>query len=445
MRHTRYILAVSYLFPLLLAGPPAHAEWGPPTTLQHPVPDVIAVSWTDPDPRALALNAEWIEKELPVTGMSVSLWWPIPKGGSLAAPSSKAIGWRAWRRERLDQDVVRGLIEEATRSAPTQAGRNNYLFVVPCLLYHAGVAPEYIVTEEDLAGDLVGHAYFDWFDDDWWELVRANTIDLARIAKAGGMKGMIIDGDEYGTIMWATRWGPPRPVLINIPRFKGKTFEDFRAQARMRGRDWIEAVNSVMPEITLQFPIGYSYIYHNKGSYVKTVEDWHYMTKSLLCAFIDGILEASTDQTIVVESCEPAYRKAMHRELVELRDIVKKEALLYTEVPEAYKKKVKVGFGFFMDTQNPRVAPWHEAEPNKNFMTPARLEMAVRNGLEVGDGYIWFWNQMPSWWLKGEGSTFPKDSQPLQDHLDQDLYRSMHPDYYRAVERAIRDYRLDKE
>lgn len=35
-------------------------------------------------------------------------------------------------------------------------------------------------------------------------------------------------------------WGPPRPVLIHIPRFQGKRFEDFRAQARKRGREWIQ-------------------------------------------------------------------------------------------------------------------------------------------------------------------------------------------------------------
>ncbi len=450
-----YALSALCLSALLLASGLAYAAWGPPTTLIRPKPDVITLGWTDPDPRALRLNIEWIQTELPFTGTGVSLWWPVPKGGSLAATpgiqfrekssTHKALGWRVWRRERLDQEVVVGLIEEAKKSAPSQVGRDNYLWLAPNLVAHEVVDPNYVVKETDLKGDLVGSSYFDWFDDQWWELILANSVDLARIAEAGGMKGMIFDGDEYGSIMWATHWGPPRPVLINIPRFKGKSFEDFRAQARMRGRDWIKAVNQVMPEITIQLPIGYSYIYHNKGSYVKKVEDWKYMTKSLLCAFIDGILEASTDQTVVVESCAPSYRKAMYHQLVKLRKIIKEEALLYTEVPEAYKKKVKVGFGFFVDSQNPDGAEWHEAEPDKNFMTPARLEMAVRNGLEVGDGYIWLWSQMPSWWLKGKHSQFPKDSQPLQDHIEQDIYRWIHPDYYRAVERAIRDYRLAME
>ena len=448
-------LSLLGLSALLLLPPRAQGEWGPPTTLVRPRPDVISLSWTNPDPRVMALNARWIEEEMPFTGMSVTLWWPVPEGGSLAATPgvqfqresspTKALAWRIWRRERLNQEAVNGMIEEARRSAPSQTGRDNYIFVVPNLINHAMVAPDCIVTETDLAGDLVGSGYFDWFDDDWWALVQANCVDMARVAKAGGMKGIILDGDEYGSIIWATHWGPPRPVLINIPRFKGRRFEDFRAQARLRGRHWIRAINQVMPEITIQLPIGYSYIYHNKGSYVKTVEDWKYMTKSLLCAFIDGILEASTDRTVVVESCAPAYRMAMYHQLDSLRRIIKEEALLYTEVPDAYRKKVKVGFGFFLDTQNPGRAPWHEAKPDRNFMTPARLEMAVRNGLEVGDGYIWVYSQMPSWWLKGSEGRFPKDSEPLVDHVDQDLYRWIHPDYYRAVERAIRDYRLAKE
>lgn len=352
---------------------------------------VVSVSWSSPDTRYLKLHAEeWEER--PFTGTLVHASWPQPGAGSVEMCSGiDTISWAAFRKERITDEMIDSAVADL-RETKLARCRDNFLWVVSHL--------------------KSGH--FDWFDDAWWETVLHNVEGLARLARQGSLKGIFLDCEEYGCPFWS--WGGGRPdfALKNLDTYKGKTWEETRDRCRARGRSFIAAVNKGCPGITIWLSYGYSHIVHKLPEATADLSD---AGNGLYAAFLDGMLEASDDETIFIDGFEGSYRFAEPEEFVRLRKIVTENAMKFSAVPDVYARKVRVGFGLYMDMYNYKDShPWYSDRPEDNYMTPARLEKAVRNAIKAGDGYVWIYSEYPSWWLDRPDAAFGEGVRSRDDH-----------------------------
>jgi len=70
------------------------------------------------------------------------------------------------------------------------------------------------------------------------------------------------------------------------------------------------------------------------------------------------------------------------------------------------------------------------AAPETNFFSPEKLEKLLKLALEIGDGYILFWNYRANWWLDSP-DTVVADGAPLLKKS-----RWVPPVYWQALENA---------
>ncbi|HCN09982.1 MAG TPA: hypothetical protein DIT01_18810, partial [Lentisphaeria bacterium] len=145
-----------------------------------------------------------------------------------------------------------------------------------------------------------GHA-MNWFDDELWRIICHNIGAIARVAKQGGCRGILIDPQAYSYSMWSY------PILTetsgrtftyrrgNKAYYEGRTFAQVEAMVRQRGREFAGAVNAEFADPIVMF-------FRAAGLAVLQLGDprWDSIGQTdfgLILPFLDGMLEGSTDET----------------------------------------------------------------------------------------------------------------------------------------------------
>jgi hypothetical protein len=82
-------------------------------------------------------------------------------------------------------------------------------------------------------------AQLNWFDDDRWRTVVNNFGVVAQLAAEGGVKGLILDPEDYNYMLFKY---PDQRQLLDRP------LEAYMAMARQRGREVMAAIVTHMPE-----------------------------------------------------------------------------------------------------------------------------------------------------------------------------------------------------
>ena len=221
----------------------------------------------------------------------------------------------------------------------------------------------------------------DWFDDQAWGVVLQNFTVAAQIAKQGGCKGVMFDVEQYNE------------QLFNYGKQKhrdSKSFADYRTKVRQRGQQWMKAVNGPFPDITVLLTFAYSIT----GGQPKDREGASY---GLLGDFLDGMLDACTPQTKIVDAWEEAYTYKTKEQFQQAFDSIKVRLAALAADPEKYRRRIQAGFGIWMDC-NWRKVGWHTDDLSKNFFTPAEFETSVRLALQASDQYVWIYTEQPRWW-----------------------------------------------
>jgi len=173
-----------------------------------------------------------------------------------------------------------------------------------------------------------------------------------------------------------------------------KTFVEYQRQVRQRGKAWMQQVNRSFPDITILLTFGYS-ITQPRGS----ATDRSSVAYGLLADFLDGMLDACSKDTTIVDAWESSYSYKQQQQFERAYDIIKKRSLDWTAVPEKYRGHVQAGFGIWMDN-NWRRKGWNVTDFTQNYFTPAEFEKAVRSALRVSDKYVWVYTEQPRWWSK---------------------------------------------
>jgi hypothetical protein len=208
-----------------------------------------------------------------------------------------------------------------------------------------------------------------WFDDERWRIVAQNFGVVAHIAAAGGLKGLILDPEDYNYALF--RYADQR-------RQADRPFADYVGVARQRGRQVMEAIAAHLPDAVLFSLYAYTLPLRDKER-GKSLEDTAY---SLLPAFYDGLLEVMPARASLVDGYESAYAFKERQQFVDAYRRIRQDAVRLSAVPDLYHNKVRAGFGLWLDYRR-----------QHDYFTPAEFRQAVSTALAISDGYVWIYSQ----------------------------------------------------
>lgn len=316
---------------------------------------IIEWGWDEPDPKFMRENIKQMEK-MPFDGLVFHV---------ISAQGIK-LAWEVWGHQRFE---IEDFQQAITDLQSTKFHRFTDLFL------RVNVEP----------GDV------DWFDDAAWAVVLNNFGVAAQIAKVGGIKGLMFDTEQYKSSLFS---------YSQISNRNGKSFGEYQSKVRQRGREWIQEINYWFPNITILLTYGY------KIAQPRTLQFSREKVRyGLLADFLNGVFDACSDQTKIVDVWEPAYSYKQLEQFKKAYDTIKIKSVEWTDSPEKYRQHIRAGFGIMMD-YNWRKIPWDVNDVLRNYFSPTEFEDSVRAALSTSDQYIWIYTEQPRWWTN---QRLPKD------------------------------------
>ena len=283
----------------------------------------------------------------------------------------------------------------------------------------------------------------DWFNDGDWEAVCANTRLAARLAKECGFKGILLDWEQYGghgVGVWRMPFyykhyadegykvggeAEPRPFL------------EVAAKVRQRGREYAEALTGVYPEIVLLVAASlYSDTYWE--SVMEKGGDLRACATALMPAFVDGLLLGLDERASLVSACERTYLDSTYADMLAVRDLALRRALVMSTVPELARKRIEFAPGIWTDAGwgKDRFSP---TDVRVNQRDPEQHKHATHNALAASDRYAWFYGAMP--WLTEEATPLMK----AYWEATREAHRPMDLDWEPAPNWDLTDYSAHDE
>jgi hypothetical protein len=318
---------------------------------------LIEFGWDEPDTAFLRKNQAVVEK--------------TPFDGCVFHVTTRAAGkaqenftWLCWGRRRFTEGELASAREDLS-SISWMRFRHNFL--------------RFNVTPGDL----------DWFDHH--NSVLANARLAARLAREGHCQGILLDTEQY------------ERGLFNFRKQRDaarKSWEDYAAQARRRGREVIAAFQDGYPDLTIFLTFGPSLLWRQSGAGTKPLADCDY---GLLVPFLDGMIEGARGKTRIVDGYELSYGYRAPEQFATAYETISTKAAGLMSDQAAYGRVVSPGFGLWMD-YDWRKRGWKPDALESNYFSPERFEAALRSALCWSDEYVWIYTETPRWWTS-EGIT----------------------------------------
>jgi hypothetical protein len=117
----------------------------------------------------------------------------------------------------------------------------------------------------------------------------------------------------------------------------------------------------------------------------------------LLAPFLDGLLDGARGSTRLVDGYEISYGFTHPPHFDEARVLVKEGVLPIVGNPRAYRQRVDLAFGLWMDYDWRHVG-WHPEAPDRNYFTPERWAGSVARARAMSDEYVWIYGEQVRWW-----------------------------------------------
>jgi len=238
----------------------------------------------------------------------------------------------------------------------------------------------------------------DWFDD--FSSIIHNARLWAEVAHETGMKGWKFDVEDYQEKLFT--WKKQKYAST-------KSFEEYAAQIRLRGKQIIEAIQEAYPDITLLLSFGASYVARQPHAARRLAELTDY---GLQPAFITGLLEGAGPQVKLIDGQEHAYGHLTPEDYYRGYHGVRREALslIPVELHEKYRNKMDVGVAMWANFQLSLPVTTDKFWP-AHYLTPEdRLKLFEQNiyySLKTTDEYFWLYSEQMGWWEEGYPSPTP--------------------------------------
>ncbi len=244
----------------------------------------------------------------------------------------------------------------------------------------------------------------DWFDDAGWREVVNHWRLLARLAKRGGLRGLLYDAEPYTKPHSQFRYGAQAGRARH-------SFAEYGVKARERGREVMRAVQEEFPDVTIFTYRLFSDMLPllDSGNLTRALEADTY---GLQPSFVDGWMDALPPGLSVVEGTEdigyransPAeYNAAFTRQRLRLAEFLARENR------EKFSQHLRIGQSLYLDAHiNPPGNAWHI---DSTGSTPAgRLAANLASALAASDGIVWLYGERARWWPGGDArsKTWPE-------------------------------------
>ena len=329
--------------PLLLVGLALLAGSG-----CAPRKKLVEWGWDEPDTGFLRAHLAELERTTPFDGCVFG----VRQAGGVS------FTWQFWGGRRFSEQDLAGAFADARALRPRRF-RESFLRV--------NVTP----------GEL------DWFDD--FTAVTANARLAGRLARAARARGIVLDVEQYQGQLFDCRRQRQR-----APR----SWATLATQARRRGAAIMAAFQDGYPGLTLLLSFGHSLPWVQSDEGRLPLEQCGY---GLLAPFLDGVLDAARGRSRVIDGYELSYGFREPRQFDDARRLVEQGVLPMVGARDAYRARVGVGFGIWLD-YDWRRRGWSATELQSNYLTPEGLERVTAAALRASDEYVWIYSETPRWW-----------------------------------------------
>lgn len=337
-----------------MAAPPAGRgeEGGPKPTVKR----LIEFGWDEPDTAFLRRHAAEMEKT-PFDGCVFHVMSAGPGG------NRENFTWLCWGNRAFTEAELAPALDDLKATSSRRLSRNFLRF---------NTAP----------GEI------DWFDDH--AAVVGNARLAAKVAREGRCAGILFDVEEYqgGLFTYARQRDA-----------KSKSWDEYAARARQRGREVMGAFQEGFPGLTILLTFGHSLPRTTSEGGKKPLSESSY---GLLAPFLDGMVEAAAGDARIVDGFELSYGYRDPARLDEGYRLMKEGVLPIVADPARYGRVVSAGFGLWLD-HDWRKHGWDPADPSRNYFTPGAFEASLRRALERSDEYVWIYTETPRWWSDAGG------------------------------------------
>lgn len=231
----------------------------------------------------------------------------------------------------------------------------------------------------------------DWDDDAGWENIANNLAVLAWLAKEGGLKGLIMDPENYGS------------QQFHLNDQSDDSFEVQRNKARRRGAQVMTAIAREYPDVTL---LGF-WLFSLNSKFSAGHDDL--LTALLLPpyyplfpSFLNGFLDALPPEATLVDGDESSYLFNDELPFLQHYHMMKSPSgdalrLVDPENQDKYLRQVQAGFGIYLDAYlTPFGSRWH-VQPREHESPLDALERNIATALRVSDQYVWTWAEQGRW------------------------------------------------
>jgi hypothetical protein len=235
------------------------------------------------------------------------------------------------------------------------------------------------LTDNFLRFNLWSEHVIDWHDDFTPTLDNAEA--WASVTHDLGFAGIMLDTEQYSQIsIFAYEEQPDRDQHSRA---------DYEQLAFTRGQEFMQALNRGYPGLTVMFTFGLSSRQFFPPRY------W------LMNPFIEGMIDAAGDGTVLVDGFEGAYYFKNEADFVLGRGLIADyTADSFSRDPERYREKVRVGFGLWLDVNCGEAGLLPDGCPDGH--TPDSFARAIDLAALYSDKYVWLYSERVNW-LTGEG------------------------------------------
>ena len=237
----------------------------------------------------------------------------------------------------------------------------------------------------------------DWFDDKLWtddNYILRNVGWCARLAKAGGFKGLLFDAE----FVYAGQ--PQNPWKYEWQkRHKEKTFAEFEAIVRKRGGQVMDRIEKEFPN-----PVFFSLFWGSYSEFIKAGKEFDPINREnilnkqyygLLNAFMVGMLEAADPGTTIIDGNEGSYYNVSPLQFYESYHNIHQASLelIPPELHNKYRAQVRCGQAVYADT----LCNTREMHNMSTYLTPQErakhAESSVYWAMKTSDRYVWWYNE----------------------------------------------------
>lgn len=329
--------------------------------LQAAAKKLIEFGWDEPDTPYMKEHIQQMEKT-PFDGCVFHIKYKRPNG------SHGDFIWEAWSKRAFHEDELKEALDDLKQ---TKFRKFKYNFL----------------RFNTVPGDV------DWFGD--YSAITNNARLVARIAKSGRVRGILFDIEQYGTQLFD----------FHKQVDKSKSWDEYAAQARLRGREVMTAFQSEFSDVVIFLTFGYSLPWVQSGQGKKPLADCNY---GLLAPFLDGMLDTAGKKVRFVDGHELSYGFREPQQFEKAYRMMKSELLPIVAEPKKYADHFSLGFGIWMDNSRHKLG-WSTNDFGKNYFTPEAYAASLRNAVQHADEYVWVYTEAPRWWDKqGNSQNLPE-------------------------------------